>query len=239
MTAGSGDDPNREAAPAVAAPPDGVRFRTAVRTDFAHATWPHRLALVGVVGWLIYEWGPGNETVTPWLLASVIGRNTGILSIAVTAAVGFTFTTLQQLASGFTALFGFSMFGLTSRAAWNRLQRNASTAPDQWSRMGWGARCALVFGTTAVVLVQITASGEVGVRRHASVVVRSALLCGTLVGVIGALAAGVAVVGRRVSRLSGATEWVLRVLGNPLFWFGIVVCGVLIKVVQQKAHRAR
>ena len=72
-----------------------------------------------------------------------------------------------------------------------------------------------------MALIQIMTTGEVGVRRHRRVVATSALLCATLVGVLGAMAATLALVGRNVPALEGATNWILRVLGNPLFWLGV------------------
>ncbi len=79
------------------------------------------------------------------------------------------------------------------------------TAPGEWSSLGWGARSAIVFplGTTSVALIQIMTTGEVGVRRHRRVVATSALLCATLVGVLGAIAAALALVGRNVPALEG------------------------------------
>ncbi len=211
-----------------------TRLAAVIRSDFAGARWSSRLALAGVVVWLAYEWGPGNETLTPFILARVIGHFDGVAVIPLTALVGFAFTTVQQLASGFTALTGFSMFERTSGAAWRRLARRFDVVPGRWDQLSWPARCVLVFGlgTTAVVLVQITASGSVGVRRHRGVVVRSATLCGALVAAVGAFGASLALAGRRVDALRGATQGVLRVLGNPLFWFGLVVLGALVRGVR-------
>ena len=176
-----------------------------------------------MVFWIAYEWGPGNETFTPWLLAQRHRRDRFAWVIPLTALVGFGFTAAQQLASGFTALAGFSMFDRTSRAAWNRLRGQSDTAPGEWSGLGWAARSAIVFplGTTSVALIQIMTTGEVGVRRHRRVVATSAVLCATLVGMLGAAAATLALVGRNVPALEGATNWILRVLGNPLFWLGV------------------
>lgn len=217
------------------------RLRAAFSADFRAATWRRRLALVAVIGWLAYEWGAGNETVTPWILAKVIKDTHGAVAIPITAAIGFGFTTVQQLASGFTALSGFSMFDRTANAAWQRLRGHNETAPGEWSRLTPIGRCALVFGlgTTAVALIQITATGQIGVRRHASAVVQSAVLCGTLVGSIGGIAASIAVVGRRVRSLTRATEWFLRILGNPLFWVGLLLLGVAVNALGRAVARRR
>jgi hypothetical protein len=190
-----------------------------------------------MVGWLAFEWGFGNETVTPWLIATVISRTSGVEVIPVTAGVGLAYTTLQQLASGFTTLAGSSMFERTSHAAWERLRGRLGTVPGEWHTLGRPARCGLVFvlGTTAVALIQVAATGQVGVRRHASVVVKSAFLCGCLVGFVGGASAGIAVVGRRVEVLSGATDWALRILANPLFWIGALAAAGL----ASRARRTR
>ena len=216
---------------AIAASESSVR--RAASADFRNATWRQRLALAGVVWWVAYEWGPGNETFTPWLLARVIARSDSALVIPLAALVGFAFTVTQQLASGFTALVGFSMFDRTSRAAWNRLRGQSDTAPGEWSRLGWGARSVIVFtlGTTSVALIQIMTTGEVGVRRHRRVVATSAVLCATLVAAIAAIAASLAFVGRNVPSLEGGTNWILRILGNPLFWLGLVVVSVVGRIV--------
>ncbi len=211
-------------------------FGSALASDLRSSTWRRRFALLAVVGWMIYEWGPGNETLTPWILANVISHHHGVVVIPMAAVAGFAFTTVQQLASGFAALAGFSMFDRTSRAAWERLRGKSAVAPIEWNRLGLGARCALVFGlgTTAVALIQIMSTGATGVRRHASVVVRSALLCGVLVGTLAAAAAATAFVGRNVEAWSGATEWVLRVLGNPLLWIGVLVLGALVNLATRQ-----
>lgn len=211
-------------------------LRSAVSADFAAARVTRKIALVAVLGWLAYEWSAGNETFTPWVLAKVISHTDGAIAIPLTAAVGFAFTTWQQLASGFTALAGFSIFNRTASAAWLRLQGKNKTMPGEWSRLSLTRRAALVFGlgTTAVALIQIMATGKVGVRRHAPVVVQSAFLCGSIVGLIGGVVACVAVIGRNVAALSGTTDWVIRILGNPLFWIGLLLSGVAFNLLRRR-----
>ncbi len=213
-------------------------LRSVVAADFRSSSFWRRLTLIGVVCWLAYEWGPGNETVTPWMIANIIHHNSGLTVIPVTAAVGFVFTAVQQMASGFTALAGFSLFHRSARAAMTRLRRSIDGAPRAWDDLGRGARCALVFGlgTTAVALIQITLTGEVGVRRHASVIRRSAVLCGALVAVVAATVATLAYVGRRIEPLAGPTEVVLRLLGNPLLWIGLIVAGMTVNALRRRTR---
>ena len=227
--------------PQVAGPSNAgwSHLRTAFVEDFRSASWRRRLGLIAIFGWLIYEWGAGNETVNSILIARVINHSHGLISIPVTALIGFGFTTIQQLASGFTSLSGFSIFERSADAAWQRLRGQNETAPGEWSRLSFVKRGALVFGlgTTAVALIQITATGQTGVRRHAKAVVQSAMLCGSIVGSIGALAASIALLGRHFHALRKPTEWIIRILGNPLFWVGLLLLGVLINAIRRRLVR--
>ena len=144
--------------------------------------------------------------------------------------VGFVFTACQQLASGFTAAAGFAMFARSARAAWTKLAARLGRAPGDWTQSSWITRAIVVFtlGTTAVVLVQLATTGEVGVRRHRRAIVQAALLCALMVGAVAAVAATMADIGRRVSWMQSPTDGILRVLGNPLFWVGVVLIVALI-----------
>jgi hypothetical protein len=210
-------------------------IRAAVGSDFRSARWRQRLALLAVCAWLAYEWGPGNETVNTLILARVIENNSGVVVIPVTAAVAMLFTLAQQLGSGFTALAGFSLFDRTAQASWQKLRGTRDSAPGEWSGLSWVARASISFGlgTTAVALIQIMTTGEVGVRRHARAVAASALLCSVIIAFVGGGAASIAYLGRRVEPLAGSTRLILRVLENPLFWLGFLVLLALIHAARR------
>lgn len=205
-------------------------LRSSITADFRDASWAGRLALFGVVAWMLYEWGPGNETVTPWLVMTALDRaDDGAGVIAVAAIVGFVFTLLQQVLSGVTALVGFSMFERTARAAWQQLSADGTKQLRGWHTTSIVTRCAVAFGlgTTAVALIEITTTGVVGVRRHLRAVVESAFAVASIVGLLAAFVGSLAWLGRSVPAMRDATDMVIRVLGNPLFWLAIVVVIVL------------
>lgn len=211
-------------------------MRSTLRDDFRTSSWRQRGLLVATAMWIAYEWGFGNETLTPWLLVTVIDSTTGVQSMVATASVGFAFTTLQQVASGFTAAAGFSMFERTSAAAWRLLRSRLDRAPRPWGELSVPLRAMMVFtlGTTAVVLIETTATGEVGVGRHRRTIVGAAALCGLVVGAIGAVVAGAVWLGRTVPSLEPATSWLLAVLGNPLFWIGLLVAVMSVNSVRRR-----
>lgn len=222
--AGGGDDPD-------------AGLRRALLADWRAAPWRRRIWLAGVIAWLAYEWGPGNETVTPWLLARILRNTEGVAAIPVTAGIGFAFTAAQQLASGLTALAGFTLFERSAQAAWRRLRADRPDEPGAWAGLGLGARCALVFGlgTTAVALVEVMTTGRTGVRPHRSAVAAAALLCGLIVAAIGGITASLVVLGRHVDALAGPTDTLLRVLGNPLVWLGLLGVGVVVRRLRGRA----
>lgn len=187
----------------------------------------------------MYEWGLGNETVTPWLLVRVVALSSGVWSVVATGVVGFVFTTCQQMAAGFTTAAGFSMFRGTARSAWRVLQTRLDETPRGWAQLSWVARALVVFtlGTTAVVLIQMSVTGDTGVRRHRRTVVQAALLCGVLVGAVGASAAGLVWLGRSVPASRAATDVIVRVLGNPLFWIGLLALLVAVKALRRRIVR--
>lgn len=198
--------------------------RSAVALDIREAPLRRRVLLVAVAAWIAYEWGIGNETVTPWLLVRVMAAVDGPMVIPATAAVGFAFTAVQQFVAGVTALAGFVMFDRTATAAWTRLRDALGREPTGWSHLGLGGRSLIVFtlGTTAVALIEVTTSGAVGVARHVRVVAAGALLCAALVAIAGGAAATIAWAGREIEPLAGPTDAALRVLGNPLLWLTVL-----------------
>jgi len=174
--------------------------------------------------------------VNTLILARIIENNTGAAVIPITAAVAALFTLIQQLASGFTALAGFSLFERTARAAWQKLRGSRDVAPGEWNGLGWVGRASIAFGlgTTAVALIQVMTTGQVGVRRHGRAVASSALLCSVIIGFIGGTAASIAYIGRRVDSLARPTRLILRVLENPLFWLGFLILLALVRAARRR-----
>ncbi len=223
----------------VSADEAAVSLRRCVRDDFRASSSGQRLLLAATAGWLVYEWGFGNETVTPWVLARVLARSSGGRSVVATGVVGLMFTAGQQMASGFTTAAGFSMFSRTARSAWNLLRARLDETPREWAQQSWVARALVVFtlGTTAVVLIQMSLTGETGVRRHRRTVIQAALMCGVLVGAVGASAAGLVWLGRSVPVWRAATDSIVRVLGNPLFWIGLLTLLVAVNALRRRVVR--
>jgi hypothetical protein len=214
----------------------------AVRTDWRSSAWRQRLVLIGVAAWLAYEWGPGNESVTPWLVVRVLDRNDGVAAVVWPTVVGFAFTFAQQLASGLTTALGVAMFPRTADAAWHRLSASGDREFHPWSAMRIPTKVAIAFGlgTTAAVVAESALTGQVGLRRHARVVVSAACWCATTVGALAFAVSSLAAVGRSVPALAGATDRITGVLGSPLFWFVLITVTLVVGALRswRNADRA-
>ncbi len=188
------------------------------------------MALGGLGAWLAYEWGPGNEGVSAWLLANVLGRVRGPAAMLLVPLLGFAFIFLQQLASGFTALQAFSTFSTTAHAVWSRLQRGGNDPPGRWETMPLAGKAALAvgLGTTAVALAEVVTSGDVERAHHRGAVVRSAALVAAIVGALAFVVSAIAAVGRANPRWAPATERIIDFLGHAWLWIGLAAVSLMV-----------
>ena len=155
--------------------------------------------------------------------------------------VGFAFTFVQQLLSGLTALVAFSLFERTAAASWDRLSAGGTKTLRGWHGSSMMSKLAVAFtiGTSAVALVQIVTSGRVGVRRHVRAVTESAVAVGAVAGGIATVAGALVWLGRSVSSLSGVTDSIVDVLGNPLLWLGLAAVALAVDWRSQRRSRAQ
>jgi sulfite exporter TauE/SafE len=133
------------------------------------------------------------------------------------------------------------MFRRTASAARRSLRSRLDHEPRAWDDQRIGTKVLVVFalGTTAVVLIESTTTGAVGLARQRRVVAQAALLVASIVAVIAAVGATAVLIGRRVSWLESPTEWLLRVLGNPLLWIGLLAAVLSISAIRRRVELCR
>lgn len=201
----------------------------ALAADFRAASSRQWLLLAAAIGWLIYEWGPGNETITPWILANVLQGNPGGNSIYLLPVVGFVFTAIQQSVSGLTALAALSTFSRSAQHLFDRIESAGVeglglTRP--WKNRNLRERVFIGFalGSTAVAVGEVVLSGsnlDKPAARRA--VVASALYTGAAVAVIAGAVAFLTWLGRSYERTDSATERIIGFLSSPWPWLALAV----------------
>lgn len=76
---------------------------TSTAEGFGSSSGSSKAYIGGFMAMLAYEWGPGNETLTPFAIGQTLDTASGIGGTALTAIVGMSFTGTQQLASSYLA----------------------------------------------------------------------------------------------------------------------------------------
>lgn len=202
----------------------------AALADLRSARFGQLVALVAVVAWLIFEWGPGNEIAVPSLLMALLNRLDGPTAIVLMPVAGFSLGFGLQMVSGLIAAIGFSSLDHTARAAWLTLRRWRQTSETKdFLALGWAARWGVAFfvGTSAVVLIQLFTTGDARASRHLRAVWISAALVGATIASVAAAVTVAVVLGRRFPALEPHVDRTVALLANPLFWVALLAAGLL------------
>ncbi len=201
---------------------DRLSLRQAIAADARSADLFRGVALVVVLVLLFFEWGAGNETIQVTAMASTYDRNPDWFGVGLVFVVGFAVAFAIQIIAGTISSIGYGALSNITTVARNFLLR---LRPDlegtNWRTLGWGARFFLSFavGASAVVLLQQTATGETGYLAHRRVVLESAVLTSTGVGLVGALLTTAAQIGRMIPSVEPAVDSFVGFASSPWPWF--------------------
>ena len=202
--------------------PERLTLRRAVVADAKAANLYRGVALVVVLILLFFEWGAGNETIQVTAMASTYDRNPNWAGVGLVFAVGFAVAFAIQIIAGSISSVGYGALANVTTVARNFLLR---LRPDlegtNWWTLRWGPRFFLSFavGASAVVLLQQTSTGATGFGAHRRVVLQSALLTSSGVGVVGAVLTGAAQIGRQVPAIEPSVDAFIGFASSPWPWF--------------------
>ena len=187
-----------------------------VRQDLRTSSWSQRILPLTTVGWIAYEWGCGNETLTPWILVRVIST---------TSHRGRRLLDVRRDVQGRLAL---------AHATFGRRTSRVGTAVDRAE----GTRRVHV-GDDSCRSDRVGGHGYGRIVSEALRGQRAAPLCGLVVAGIGSIVAAAVWVGRTVPVLQPSTGWLLRVLGNPLFWIALLALVPTINAIRRRSSTDR
>ncbi len=205
-------------------PPTGDRLtlRRAIVADARAANLSRGIALVFVLIVLFFEWGAGNETILVTAIARTADQNPNWAGVGLVFIVGFAVAFSIQIIAGSISSVGYGALSNITTVARNFLLR---LRPDlegtNWHTLGWGPKFFVSFavGASAVVLLQQTSTGDTGFATHRRVVMQSALLMATGVGLVAAVLAGATQVGRMVPAVEPAVDAIVSFSSSPWPWF--------------------
>lgn len=229
-------------------PPMGLReklrlMRDSLGEDISRHGLTQKLGLLATAGWLAYEWGPGNETVTPILAGRVIDATQGPTGIAATAAISAGFTFAQQVASGATLAATATRFPAAAAQA-SELMRD-ETNPElnlqPWDQLPRKKRFLYAFtmGTTFVATREAGITGDVSFRHSMQRVLGSAVLCAAGVGAIAGSVELMDTYDEYTPPAVEATSTVaVDVITHPLFWLSILGISTYAEHRKRKKLRA-
>ena len=125
----------------------------ASKADFSTAGIGQKLGLLAMLGFIFYEWGPGNEIAAPLVGAQALAHTTGAAAVLVTSLAAGGFTLVEQLASGWTAAYTGSRFPRLNRAAFALTQDTSGAARyGGWSEIPFSKRFAYSFADKTLLL---------------------------------------------------------------------------------------
>jgi hypothetical protein len=212
------------------------------RLDFARSGVRARLLLLGALGWIAYEWGPGNEVVAPYLAAHAIPWVGGLHGVALTGLLIGGFTAAQQVAAGLTAAAALSQFGGLASTAFDLFGSDENGAAKRERYATLPRRLQLVYafflGSTFAAVREATVVGRSDFGVLVRPVMRAAFLVGLATAVIAGgfdalyhLALGTA--------LEPAARTVVTTAQSLWFWIAVLVIVAVASVVRRRVATAR
>ena len=204
-------------------------LRRAGREDLASSGLMQKIGLFATALWLAYEWGPGNETITPIINGQVVDRVSGVGGIVTAAAITGGFTFLQQIASGATVTGTATQFPRLAESAFKHFlsdTEHPELNAKPWNKLSLHERLIYGFtaGTTFVATREAGVTGEVKFSKTMPRVVGSAALTSAAVASIAATVEAVDTYKNHMpSTLEYAAEIGIQVITNPLTWIGLLV----------------
>lgn len=206
-----------------------------VRGDFASAAGWRVLAVAVVLAWMAFQWGLGNDILLPSIAATAFDGvddgttwSRGIAGVSAAAGAGFAFWALTQLIDVVVVMTGLRLLpGITDRLS--RFLRRKGWVTS-YEDMKWSTRWIIAYasGASLLCLVDVLATGRQGLGPRKTMAGSAILLSAGSVGVVVALVAAAAMIGKRIPATTDEAEAFVRYARNPLMWIAVFVVVFLV-----------
>lgn len=194
------------------------------KEDFKTAGLGQKLGLLAMAGWFAYEWGPGNEAVTPIIAGQVLNHTNGIAAPLATSAIAGAFTFVQQTASGVTTAYTESTFPKLAETSYKLFNEDedGENKHKEWKDLPAATKFfyAFLIGTTWSVTREAVVTGNEDKAKLYRTALGSAAVAGTAVAGIG-MAAGALKWKADGTSFQPYSDWIIDKMENPLTWLGL------------------
>lgn len=217
-----------------------------VRGDFSQAAGFKVLGVIGVLGWMAFQWGWGNDVLLPPIIARAFeGVDDGetwpsaIGAVLAGTGAGSLFWAITQTLDGVIVLSGLRLVpGITDRVS-RFLRRSGWVKP--FSELSFGTRFLIAYasGASILCLVDVFATGRQGLRTRGRMLFEAVALAVAGVALIVAVITIAVAVGARVPATEAAAEVVVRYARNPLTWLVIYGSVVFVSAITGRLRSDR
>lgn len=191
--------------------------------EFRRASVGQKLGLFTTGLFVAYEWGPGNEVVTPLIAGRVLTHTDGLASVIATSVVAGGFTAVEQIASGSTAAYAGSSFPRLAKTTYELYNEdNGDRKP--WKDSSFGKRFSYAFaiGSTFAVIREAAVTGKTEKGKLTRTAVSSAAISSTAVAALGAGAGALKMIPETAPEyVTKPADIALTVIENPYTWLGL------------------
>lgn len=227
------DDESHDISPSKAVPAETESLWETVKGDFAQTRGLRILAVIGLLGWMAFQWGWGNDILLPPIVASAFDAvddgstwPSALGAVAAGTGAGAAFWGVTQTIDGVIVLSGLSLLpGITARIS-RFLQRSGWIKPFNELSLGTKFLIAYLSGASVLCLVDVFATGEPGLASRRRMLAQAIGLAMAGVGLVVLIVTTATVIGTRIPATSDAADVVIRYAKNPVTW--LVIYGTII-----------
>lgn len=199
-----------------------------VRGDIRRATGRRLAGVLVIVVWMVFQWGWGNDIVLPTIVVRTFeavddGQTwlAGGSAIGAATLVGGLFWALTQSIDVWLVVSGCALIpGVTNRIS-DALRRQGLVKP--YAELSLATRLVLAYmsGASLLCLLDVFATGEVGLRHRRAIVIEAISLAIATVSIVVVIVTSALALGARVPATRGVTDVVVQFARNPLTWLAI------------------
>ncbi len=227
-------------------PPRNESVWQTAKRDLSGATGLMLLAVVGLLVWMAFQWGFGNDAVLPTVAANAFDLvddgaswSRGAAGVGAAMVAAFVFWGASQLLDAVIMLSGLRIIPRLTQRISHYLTRKNLVKP--YDELSWTTRWGLAYatGVSVICLVDVFATGRPGLAGRRRMILASTLLSAGTVSLVVGLVVSAAMVATRIPAVSDEAEVFISVAKNPLTWIGLFSVLFVIGALRKKGETAQ